>query len=81
MWPMPADFDAGRSFIIAIMVQGQNTPDGFPAFENIGVVSRDGSRIIWLIDPVVTPTTPTAPTTPTPPPADAPADTDDEDGG
>lgn len=81
MWPMPADFDNGRTFVIAIMVQGQNTPDGFPAFENIGVVSRDGSRIIWLIDPVTTPTPPTTPTTPAPPPADAPADPGDDDGG
>lgn len=81
MWPMPADFDGGRTFIIAIMVQGQNTPDGFPAFENIGVVSRDGSRIIWLIDPVVTPTTPaTPPATPATPPGDTPADTDKENG-
>ena len=76
MWPMPAEFDSGSAFVIAIMVQGQNAPDGFPAFENVGVVSRDGSRIIWLIDPV---TTPTAPTTPTPPPADTPADPGDDD--
>jgi len=82
MWPMPADFDNGRTFVIAIMVQGQTAPDGLPALENFGVVSRDGSRIIWLIDPVTTPTTPTTPpTAPTPPPADAPADSGDDDGG
>ncbi len=81
VWPMPADFDHGRVIIIPVIVQGQSAPDGLPALENFGVVSRDGSRIIWLIDPVVTPTTPaTPPATPATPPGDTPADTDKENG-